>query len=283
MNEAETVIDPTPMIEPTADRYAALAGMYDLVVKPFAAAADTAIRAAAATMRPDDGPVLDIGAGTGRPALVLLDLLPAASVLAVEPSPGMRSVLLAKLAARPDLHSRVTVVPRDLGALRLPDRLGGALALGVIGHFDAVARRRLLADVAARLGPGAPLLLDLQPPWDPQDVPPARYARVDVGALTYECWGEARVVRGDLLRWTMRYVTLDGEQIVEERHAVYDYHHPSRETLSGEAQAAGLTVTVLVEAGPEDLRAASGDQPDGSSPRPASRPRSRPVRAIVVS
>lgn len=238
-------LTPTAPIDPAADSYAALAGVYDLVVQPFAAAADAAIRMAASAMRPDDGPVLDIGAGTGRPALVLLDALPSASVLAVEPSPAMRSVLLAKLAARPDLHQRITVVPGHLDALQLPERLGGALALGVIGHFDVDARRRLLADLAARLGSGASLLLDLQPPVEPQDVPPARYARVDVGALTYECWGEATVVHGDLLRWTIRYLTLDGDRVVELRQAVYHYHHPSLETFTGEAEAAGLTVTAL--------------------------------------
>ena len=86
---------------------------------------------------PAAGPMLDFGAGTVLSTIAVADALPEATILAVEPSPSLRALLLSRLAARPDLRSRATVLPTDLFGAELPRRLGGAVAISMLGHCTA--------------------------------------------------------------------------------------------------------------------------------------------------
>jgi ubiquinone/menaquinone biosynthesis C-methylase UbiE len=54
--------------------------------------------------------ILEIGAGTGLITISLAEWTPA-EIFALEPSAGMRGVLLSRLGARPELLERVTVLP----------------------------------------------------------------------------------------------------------------------------------------------------------------------------
>lgn len=56
--------------------------------------------------------VLEIGAGTGLITTSLADWTPA-EIFALEPSVGMRAVLLSRLSSCPELLKRVTVLPCD--------------------------------------------------------------------------------------------------------------------------------------------------------------------------
>jgi protein-L-isoaspartate O-methyltransferase len=98
-------------------------------------------------------PALDIGTGSGRGTVVLGRALPGAEIVAVEPSPGLRSALPARVFADAGLRDRVTVLPESVLDAALPDRIGVAVAMNVIGH------RRL----AVRLVPGGRLVVNLQP------------------------------------------------------------------------------------------------------------------------
>jgi predicted O-methyltransferase YrrM len=60
------------------------------------------------TAKPVSGPVVDLGAGTGLGTLVIAKALPEAEIIAVEPSSGLRAVLLSKVYDDPDLARRVT-------------------------------------------------------------------------------------------------------------------------------------------------------------------------------
>ncbi len=67
-------------------------------------AGDVGLRQAA----PGQGPIVDIGAGTGLGTLLVADTVPGGEVIAVEPSPILRAVLLSRLAADDGLRQRVT-------------------------------------------------------------------------------------------------------------------------------------------------------------------------------
>lgn len=54
--------------------------------------------------------ILEIGSGTGLITTSLADWTPA-EIFALEPSAGMRAVLLSRLSSRPELLKRVTVLP----------------------------------------------------------------------------------------------------------------------------------------------------------------------------
>jgi ubiquinone/menaquinone biosynthesis C-methylase UbiE len=67
------------------------------------------------------GPVLELGAGTGRVAMAIAEA--GVSIHALDSDPRMLQVLRSKLAARPaDVQARVTVVPADMRTFDLGEQ-----------------------------------------------------------------------------------------------------------------------------------------------------------------
>ncbi|ROR95893.1 methyltransferase family protein [Salana multivorans] len=229
------------------DPYAATAGLYDLVNASFRAGQTAAVEALLPLLRPDEGPVLDVGAGSGLNLALVLDRLPRARVVALEPSAAMRSLALARVAARPEWFDRVTVRPEDFFSAQLPERLGGAIALGVVGHFDAGERAAVLAELAARLPRGGAALIDLQDPPRPARVEAREFTVARVGELDYRGIAEAWPVDLELMRWRMTYLTLEGERVLVEETAELDYRHPAPDVVAREAAEVGLGLDRLGE------------------------------------
>lgn len=169
---------------------------------------------------PAAGTVVEFGAGTGLGTDVLLDALAPAPLLVAEPSAQLRAVLLARLSARPD-SDRVTVYPCGAAALPLPERVAAAVGMHMIGHLPPDERRALFAALIPRLAPGAPVVLNVQPPDTPVEVPDFPPFGVDIGRLRYEGTGRAVPVGPDRLRWTMTYRTVQNG--VELGRAVTGY------------------------------------------------------------
>lgn len=224
---------------PQSDAYAATATAYELFNEPFRAAQLESLDVLLPRLVPAAGPLLDIGCGPGQNSIWLLDRVPDARVLAIEPSAAMRALAMQRFAARPD-RERVTLWPSDLASAPLPERIGGAVMLGVIGHLDPSARRELFATLSPRLSAGGTVLLDLQLPERPVDVPVGEFARGRVGDLTYVGVMSASPVGGDAMEWTMRYQTWRGETLLEEQAAVHRYHHPAHDAVIAEAAAHDL-------------------------------------------
>ncbi|MFV0374742.1 class I SAM-dependent methyltransferase [Microbacterium sp.] len=229
----------------TNDPYAASARAYDLFSAAARPGQSAALAAVLARLQPPAGPILDIGAGSGALSADVLDALPDARVVALEPSPAMRSLMLSRVAARPDWHRRITVRPEDFFSATLPARLGGALAIGVLGHFDPGERAAVLAELAARLPRDGVALLDLQHPERPTRVEPYEFTAVTVGDLTYRGIAEARPVDTELMRWRMTYLSLEGERVLTEETVEFDYRHPAPAVVAMEAASVGLLLTGL--------------------------------------
>lgn len=223
-----------------ADEYAATAAAYDL----FAAAARPAQAAALSQLlpllRPEVGPILDVGAGSGAHTAFVLERVPESRVLALEPSRAMRSLALSRLAAHPEWLNRVTVRPEDFFAATLPPQLGGAILLGVIGHFDPGERAAVLAELAARLPAAGAALLDLQAPERPQRIEAYEFTAAQLGELSYRGIAEAWPVGSELMRWRMTYLCLEGERVLTEDTAEFEYRHPAPGVLAAEAEQVGL-------------------------------------------
>lgn len=229
------------------DPYAAAAGMFELVAAPYRSASLAALDALPPRLRPDAGPILDVGAGAGFAVVTLLERLPAAQVLALEPSPAMRSLVLARLAAHPEWFPRVTVRPEDFFAATLPPRLGGAILQGVLGHFDAGERAAALAELATRLPVGGAALLDLQAPHRPRRVPAQETTVATLGELTYRTITEAWPLDTERMRWRTTYLTLEGERVILEDTVELVVHHPTPALVGAEAAAVGLRMDRLGE------------------------------------
>ncbi|RBM06857.1 trans-aconitate 2-methyltransferase [Streptomyces sp. PT12] len=232
------------------DAYAASAEYLDLLIAPFWDAAGPALAEAIRDTDAATGPVLDIGAGSGRGTLLLGDTLPKSEIIAVEPSPGLRAALLARLATHDALRPRVTVLPEPLPAAELPDRLGLVIALNVIGHFPPAERRALWNLLATRLAPGGRALLNLQPPTEPVAVPETLAATAHVGRRRYEGWARAEPVGDAILTWHMTYRTHHDGRLVAERTVSYPWYLLDETTLRAEATEAGLRARPL---GPPEL------------------------------
>lgn len=231
----------------TPDGYAATAGAYDLFNQIARPAQTSAMTELLAAVRPEEGPVLDVGSGSGLNLMTILEGLPEATAFGVEPSPAMRGLALAKIAEHPEWFDRVTLWPDDFFSAPLPERISGAVLLGVLGHFDAQERAAVLAELAARLPSGGCALIDLQAPERPQRVEAFEYTAARVGALTYRCIGEAWPVDEERMRWRMTYLALEGERVLIEDTAEHLYHHPSPQAVAAEAAHVGLGLRRLGE------------------------------------
>lgn len=171
---------------------------------------------------------------------MVLDRVPAARVLTLEPNRSMRALLLSRVAARPEWFARITVRPEDFFAATLPARLGGAILLGVIGHFDPGERAAVLAELADRLPDGGGALLDLQAPERPQRVPAHEFTAAQVGDLSYRGIAEAWPMDSETMRWRMTYLSLEGDRVLTEDTAEFRYRHPAPGTVAAEAHQVGL-------------------------------------------
>jgi len=97
--------------------------------------------------------VLEIGAGTGLITTSLAGWTPA-EIFALEPSAGMRAVLLSRLASRPELLERVTVLPCDALSVELDEPAEAVVMINVMYALEPGYRKRLWPVLAAQLEPG---------------------------------------------------------------------------------------------------------------------------------
>ncbi|MFE9655589.1 class I SAM-dependent methyltransferase [Micromonospora sp. NPDC006431] len=228
----------------SADSYAESGEFIDVLSQDAWRALRTPVTEALRHTWPDQGPIVDIGAGTGLGTLVAARAVPDAEVIAVEPSPILRAALLARVVVDEDLRRRVTVQATDAEGMALPARLGGVLAMNMIGHLAPDQRRQLWADLRPRLVPSAPLVVTLQPPSEPMTVPETSFGSVPIGRGSYEGSGGARPAGPDSVIWTMRYRVIDEDGAVErELVAEYPWYVLSAQTLRHELAAAGYAVT----------------------------------------
>ncbi|MFY1632265.1 class I SAM-dependent methyltransferase [Solwaraspora sp. WMMB335] len=196
-----------------------------------------------------DAPAVDLGAGSGRGVQVLAETVPACEIIAVEPSPVQRAALHARIVDDPDLAARTTVVAATAEQVALPETLGAALAINVIGHLTAADRRALWQRLAGRLSVGAPLVVNLQPPDTAVAVAETEFTTVRIGRLRYQGSASARPAGPDRVTWRMRYRVLDDDdRSVREIVAEYAWQVISPAQLIGELSAAGFT-TELGELG----------------------------------
>ncbi|MDP4511315.1 class I SAM-dependent methyltransferase [Nonomuraea turcica] len=230
-----------------ADEYEQSAEFIDVMIAPSWEATSPAL---AEALRGVSGPIVDVGAGGGHGTRLIAATVADAEILAVEPSPGLRSVLLARVNESAELRDRVTVLPEGLLEAELPDRLGAVVAMSVIGHFDPAGRRQIWALLAERLLPGGRAVLNLLPPTQAMAVPDSRFADVRLGRRRYEGWGRAEPAGPDRLTWHMTYRTYHDDRLVGEVQVDYDWWVLDGQRLKEELSEHGL---VASHTGPEEL------------------------------
>lgn len=218
----------------------ATAEFYDLLSTAYWEHLGPQVATLMADVQPDLGPILDIGAGTGIGTAVVHAAVPAARIIAVEPSRAMRSILHTRLALDASLREHVTVMPFDLAATPLDGTLSGVLAMAVLGHLDSAGQDELWRVLAERLAPGAPAIVGVLPPDRPEQVPLMRFRALPVGEHVYEGWQQAEPVDDRWLRWTITYRVLAGERVIDERTATSDWFTTSAPDVAAATAALGF-------------------------------------------
>ncbi|MEV6318356.1 Gfo/Idh/MocA family oxidoreductase [Streptomyces sp. NPDC051776] len=179
--------DPSPPARPAP--YTPSAEFFDLIAGPHTTTGSAAAACRALSgVDPGDGPVVDIGAGTGLITEAVALALPHAELLACEPSTGMRAVLTSRVFADPRLRPRVTVTDGSAPDLELPDRISAVLLCGVLGHLDAQQRRRLWRRLGERLSPRGRVVVELMGVTSPVTMPETKMATAQAGRHRYEWW-----------------------------------------------------------------------------------------------
>ena len=159
--------------------------------------------------------VMDVGAGTGRTAVALAER--GLRVWAVEPSAGMRGVMLARLGDDTSLDDRLTIVPADAQTCDL----GRTFSLVVFSHAlylleGPAARAAALANLARHLAPGGRLIADFALEEGRVERPRALAAERRIGEAIYRRFSESRRAGDRLWQVTWAFeVELDG-RVVED-------------------------------------------------------------------
>ncbi|WP_434739399.1 class I SAM-dependent methyltransferase [Micromonospora sp. SH-82] len=224
------------------DFYSTSAEFYEMVAERHVRTSVGPLATALRGVDPALGPVVEIGAGTGRLTRVIADRLPTARIIAVEPSTPMRAVLTSRVLADADLRRRVDVVAQAAPELRLPDRIGAVVVFGVLGHLGEEDRARLWELLRSRLPEGAPIAVELMGGHRARRIEPIRMLRETIGTQTYEWWTSAEVRTPTLMRWRTTWKVLSGAETLREVEDVYDWATLSLEGLAAES---GMTARHL--------------------------------------
>ncbi|MFC9946516.1 Gfo/Idh/MocA family oxidoreductase [Streptomyces pratensis] len=227
--------------------YTPSAEFFDLVAAQHTATASaSAVAALFADAELGDGPVLDIGAGTGLLTEAVARARPDVEILACEPAVGMRAVLTSRVFSDPDLRSRVTVTADAAPDCELPDRIGAVLLCGVLGHLGTAERRRLWERLRQRLAPGGFVVVELMGFDAPLTLPETRLATARAGQHRYEWSFSGAPDETDTaamrLHTTWRVHRGDEPGVVREVHDLYRWHPFG---LSDVAAESGMTVRAL--------------------------------------
>ncbi|MEM9492341.1 MAG: class I SAM-dependent methyltransferase [Myxococcota bacterium] len=198
------------------DFYANNADIYAAVSLPSLPGQLAALRSIVS--EPFPGAVVEVAAGLGTALTTLADMTSDA-IYAVEPSTYMRVGLMTTVAGDEALRKRVTIVPGTLRQVgdRLPEQLGGIVVLSALGHFEPAELAQFWQFAAQRLVPGGQLVLRLQPPFEPVEIPWTDFGESRIGTLTYRTAGTASVTSEDLAKWTVRWTIHDADGVELER------------------------------------------------------------------
>jgi trans-aconitate methyltransferase len=236
------------------DPYARVAAYYDVLhINP----GSTALVDFFAGLAHEGMHALEIGPGTGRMTLPVAARV--ASLHCLERSAAMRTVLLTKLIARPELRGRVTVLDAAAPDIRPERRFDYIYLAAVLDGVPPQARRQFFAGLAERLAPGGVLATDMVHDEDLPDTAEHLIREARQGDCTYTLSTAVRPLGRDLadVRHVYRSYYRDdlvGTEIFDRRHHL---HRPP--DVVADLRAVGLeAVGGSAVAGPDAALADKG-------------------------
>lgn len=161
-------------------------------------------------------PLVDIGPGSGLTTLALAEQFPITELIAVEPDSWMRSMLMMRVAERPELRQRTTVVASTINDAWLPQQIGGALLFNVIYFLGRGARETFWDRMAQFLPEGAPILMSRSYGVIEASDEPVLAASTTMGRHEYQRWRQAVPAENGRVDITQTYKTLRDGEVVRE-------------------------------------------------------------------
>ena len=225
----------------TLDPYALSAEFYDVMAAPHWNTKRDVLVTALRDAGPITDPVLDIGAGSGLSTVTIADTVAEVDIHAVEPSPAMRAALVSRLLTHPSVTDRVTVHADRVENVPLPDRIGAAVLMGVIGYLDYEARQAFWADLRPRLTPTAPVVVEYMALTTPMPIPEMTIAHQRIGTRHAEVRISGEPENNDSQHWTMRYVVREGDRVIRDFTAEHIWRTVGHDDLVRDAERHGLT------------------------------------------
>jgi len=186
--------------------------------------------------------VLELGAGTGLITTSLADWTPA-EIFALEPSAGMRAVLLSRLSSRPELLKRVTVLPCDALSVNLDEPVEAVVMINVMYALEPEYRKRLWPVLAAQLAPAGLLVFTWRAGGPPKPCPLQEMDSRQVGRHTYTVLSEILESDEEACRARYLYRITEGAKVISEEEIIGYAYRPVWDVIQRELVSAGFTQT----------------------------------------
>ncbi len=234
-------------IQPPEDAFAEVAELYDLDCGEYAD--DIAFYENLA--RRCEGPVLELGVGTGRVAIPLAEA--GFEVWGIDASEAM--VARARRKAGPELEGRLHLLPGRMEEFDVGREFD--LVFAAFGTFHHLLtpedQTACLRSVEGHLAPGGLFACDLRPlvydDWEAGDSVPVFHDWTRAMLAGGEIVTKLRSVRADRARQVKRethiYDRISAEGVVRRTVAVFDLRFVSRYEMEGLLRTAGLELDQL--------------------------------------
>ena len=190
--------------------------------------------------------ILEIGAGTGLITTSMADWTPA-EIFALEPSAGMRGVLLSRLNSRPELLRRVTVLSCDALSVELDEPVEAAVMINVMYALEPDYRKRLWPILAAQLEPAGLLVFTWRDGGPPKPRPLQELDSRQVGRHTYTVLSEILESDGEASRARYLYRVTKEDKVISEEEIIGHAYRPAWDVIQRELVSAGFTQTDAAE------------------------------------
>ena len=153
----------------------------------------------------------------------------------------MRAVLLSRLASRPELLERVTVLPCDALGVNLDEPAEAVVMINVMYALEPGYRKRLWPVLAAQLEPGGLLVFTWRAGGPPGPHPLQEMDARRVGRHTYTVLSEILESGEEAIRARYLHRITEGEKVISEEEITGHAFRPAWDVLQRELTSAGFT------------------------------------------
>lgn len=176
---------------------------------------------------PPHSSVLEIGAGVGVTAAALAAA--GFDVTALEPDPGMYSVMLSRLALRADLERNLTPVPKAAG-YPMPRRFEACVCFSVLHLLDPSERASLVSYARQATRPGGQVIVEI-PTTSPKRVPRPwdLVAHRQFGEMRYEHHAATEALTDGSWHTHWKFLAMHRDQLLEETSKTFHWRPLSLE------------------------------------------------------